>query len=91
MGTISMRRRWKKIGHVIRRDRSSITRTALHWTPEGRRKRGRQKKNTWRRTIAGELKTMNKTWGTVEKMAKDTQKLRTFDAALHADGIPGSK
>ena len=90
MGTILVRRRWKWIGHVIRRDSNSITRTALHWTPEGRRKRGRPK-NTRRRTVEGELKTMNKTWGTVEKMAKDRQKWRTFVAALHADGIPGSK
>ena len=27
----------------------NITRTALQWTPEGKRKRGRPK-NTWRRT-----------------------------------------
>ncbi|XP_071160690.1 B-cell lymphoma/leukemia 11A-like [Mytilus edulis] len=47
------------------------------------------KKNTWRRTVEGELKTMNNTWGTVEKMTKDRQTWRTFVAALHADGIPG--
>ena len=29
--------------------------------------------------------------GTVEKMAKDRQKWRTFVAALHANGISGSK
>jgi len=28
-------------------------------------------KNTWRLTVEGEMKTMNNTWGTVEKMAKD--------------------
>ena len=39
MATILMRRRWKWIGHVIRRDQNSITKTALHWTPEGKRKR----------------------------------------------------
>ena len=36
--------RW--IGHVIRKENESITKTALYWIPEGRRKRGRPK-NTW--------------------------------------------
>ena len=66
MATILLRRRWKWIGHVLRREKNSITRTALHWTPEGKRKRGRPK-NTWRRTVEGEMKEMNNTWGTVEK------------------------
>ena len=53
MATILIRRRWKWIGRVIRRDEHSITRTARHWTPEGKRKCGRPK-NTWRRTVEGE-------------------------------------
>ena len=90
MATILIRRRLKGIGHVIRRDQNSITKTALHWTPEGKCKR-RRPKNTWRRTVGWELKSMNNSWGTIEKMAKDRQKWRTFVAALHANGIPGSK
>ena len=35
--------------------------------------------------IEGELKSMNNFWGTIEKMAKDRQKWRTFVAALHAN------
>ena len=55
MATILISRRWKWIGHVIRRDQNSITKTALHWTPEGKRKHGRPK-NTWRRPLVeGEL------------------------------------
>lgn len=80
IGTILRRRRWKWIGHLIRRDRNSITRTALHWTPEGRRKRGRLK-HTRRRNVDGELKTMNNTRRTVEKITKDRQKWGTFGAA----------
>ena len=69
MATIVIRRRWKWIGHLIRRDQNSITRTALYWTPEGKCKSGRPT-NTWRRTLKGELKSMNNSWGTIEKMAK---------------------
>ena len=39
MGDIILRRRWRWIGHVLRKDPQSITRTALHWTPDGKRKR----------------------------------------------------
>ena len=37
---ILMRRRWRWIGHVNRQE-TSITKTALHWTPEGKRREGR--------------------------------------------------
>ena len=55
----------------------------LHWTPEGKRKR-RRPKNTWRRTVEGELKTLHHTWGTVQKLAQNRQGWSTFVAALHA-------
>ena len=69
--------------HVIRKDSRSHTKTALHWTPDGKRKRGRPK-TTWRRTVEAELKEMNQTWGTIERMAKDCHQWRAFVAALHA-------
>ena len=50
--SIIMRRRWRWIGRVLRKEPGNITRTALYWTPEGKRKRGRPK-NTWRRIVEG--------------------------------------
>ena len=41
MGTIIMRRQWRWIGHVLRREPDNISHTALHWTPEGKWKRAR--------------------------------------------------
>ena len=67
----------------LEKDSISYTKTALHWTPDGKRKRGRPK-TTWRRTVEAELKEMNHTWGTVERMAKDRHQWRAFVAALHA-------
>ena len=49
------RRRWKFIGHILRQDRTSDTRTALNWRPEGKRKR-RRPKTTWRRTVERQMK-----------------------------------
>ena len=68
MATILMRRRWRWIGHVTRQE-ASIAKTAMHWTPEGKRKRGRPK-ITWRRTVEKEIKEMGKTWEGIKFMAK---------------------
>ena len=88
IGTIIMRRRWRWIGHTIRRESGAITKVALHWTPEGKRKRGRPK-ITWRRTVEAELKDLGHSWATVTKLATDRQKWRAFVAALHARGHNG--
>ena len=88
MDTILMRRRWKWIRHVIRKEQDNITKTALHWTLEGKRKRGRPK-NTWRRTVEGELKTLHHTWGSVKTLAQDRLKWRSFVAALRASRHKG--
>ena len=50
------KRRWKFIGHIMRKKPNNDCRTALTWTPEGtegRRKRGRPK-TTWRKTVERE-------------------------------------
>ena len=41
-------------------------------------------KTTWRQNVEAELKEMNQTWGTVERMAKDRHQWKAFVAALHA-------
>ena len=42
------RRKWGWMGHNLRKPASNITRQALTWNPQGKRKRGRPR-NTWRR------------------------------------------
>ena len=64
------KRRWKWFGHVCRMNNSLPAKTALTWTPEGKRKRGRPK-TTWRRTMEEELKNSGLTWGTGAKKAQD--------------------
>lgn len=85
MAQIKQRRlRW--FGHVARKDQSNITRTASKWTPSnGKRSRGRPKE-TWRRTITSDFNSMGKTWGEMEKLAKDrgTWRSLVMDAALCA-------
>ncbi|VDO56335.1 unnamed protein product [Schistosoma margrebowiei] len=63
------KRRWKWIGHTLRKSSNCITRQGLTWNPEGKRKRGRPK-NTLSRIIA-DMKTMNYNWTELERIALD--------------------
>jgi hypothetical protein len=81
--TTIRRRRWRWVGHTLRRERDNITRTALRWTPEGRRRRGRPK-NTWRRTLEAEAQTQKKTWSDLETIAKNRRAWSDLTAALCA-------
>ena len=40
-----LKRRWGWLGHTLRKPNTNITRQALTWNPQGKRKRGRQKKH----------------------------------------------
>jgi hypothetical protein len=50
METLLIQKRWRWLGHVLRKPSEDMTKVALRWTPEGNRKR-RRPKTTWRRTI----------------------------------------
>ena len=43
-------RRWRWIGHVLRKKDDRVSKTALRWTPVGERKRGRPKKRGGRQS-----------------------------------------
>ena len=67
------RRRWNWIGHVLRKPHNSITKEALYWTPEGKRKRGRPRL-TWRQSVESEMKgRLGLTWGEAMKIAQDRE------------------
>jgi hypothetical protein len=61
------RRKWRWIGHILRKPDGAIEKAALEWNPQGVRKRGRPKK-TWRRTSEEEAMEMGKTWGEVKRL-----------------------
>ena len=77
------KRRWGWIGHTLRRPPTNITRQALRWNPQGKRKRGRPR-STWRRDLEAETTKMGYTWSQVEKMAQD----RRFWRALVGGPYP---
>ena len=63
-------RRWNWLGHILRREGDNDCFTALGWTPEGRRARGRQK-TTWRTVKRERNKAGWKSW----EAAKTRQKV----------------
>ena len=69
------RRRWRWIGHTLRKPPSNITRQALTWNPQGKRKRGRPK-NSWRRDLEADTRQMGHTWRELETMAQDRSRWR---------------
>ena len=90
METIIIRRRWRWIGHVLRKEQDAIPRVAVQLRPEGHRKRGRPK-TTWRRTVEAEAAAMGQSWGTLRMLAQDREQWKEFVAALIAHGKKGSK
>ena len=73
---------------MLRMEGRAIPKIAVYWTPEGKRQRGRPK-TTWRRMVETQLKTLNYTWGDIERKTHDKHKWKNFVVALSADGVHG--
>ena len=78
------RRRWKWIGHTLRKSGNSITKRALDWNPQGKRSRGRPR-GTWRRVRENDVCRSGKTWTEVKKLAQDREEWRGFVSGLYPD------
>ncbi len=76
-----LQRRWRRIGHTLRKPPSNITRQALTWTPQGKMKQGRPR-NTWRRDLDADCKKAGYTWGQLERLAQDRDAWRTLVGGL---------
>ena len=85
LATQIKKRRWRWLGHVCRMSPGAMPKTALRWTADGKRRRGRPKE-TWRRTVEKEKKECGLTWNTITKWAADRQQWRSLVDALCAIG-----
>ena len=87
MTTVSeevLRKRWKYIGHILRKEPGNDCVTAMTWAPEGKRKRGRPK-TTWRRTVEKERNSAGwTTWSQARTTAIDRVEWRLRFEALCA-------
>ncbi|VDO73177.1 unnamed protein product [Schistosoma margrebowiei] len=64
------KRRWKWIGHTLRKSSNCVTRQALTWNPDVKRKTGRPK-NTLRQEIEADMKRMNRNWRELDRIVQD--------------------
>ena len=68
---------WLLVGRILGREGGNDCFTALGWTPEGRRARGRPK-TTWRRTVEKPRnKAEWKSWEVAKAVAKDRKCCQT--------------
>jgi len=76
------KRKWRWIGHTLRRDKDNIARQALDYNPQGNRRLGRPRK-TWKRTILKEIDAEGqRSWLQVKSLAADRDEWKRFVNAL---------
>ena len=74
-------RRFKWIGHTLRKQNLEIPKQALDWVLVGTRGRGRPKL-TWQRQLVADLINMDKTWDEIKMLAQNRVGWRQFVAGL---------
>ena len=79
-----LQKKWRWIGHSLRRAQPNIARQALDWNPQGQRRRGRPT-NSWRRTLDIELRKTRMSWGEAKARAMDRTRWRAVVKALCSD------
>lgn len=75
------RRKWRWLGHTLRKPDTAIEKKALEWNPQGTRKRGRPC-GTWKRTMEKEAGIVGRTWGQLRDLARDRNGWRALLDAL---------
>lgn len=81
ISSIIKRRKWKWIGHTLRKDPNEICRQALDWNPQGSRRKGRPK-TTWRRSLMKDIESSGRNWNEIKALANDRTAWRNFVEAL---------
>ena len=76
------KRRWRWIGHTLRKENNCIPKKALDWNPQGKRTRGRPRL-TWRRIREGDVKRSGKSWKEIKKIAQDRKEWKGFVGGLY--------
>jgi hypothetical protein len=68
------KRKFRWIGHTLRKEDGEVPKAALLWNPQVDRKRGRPK-NSRRRSV---IKEAGRSWNELRFLAADTQKRKGF-------------
>ncbi|KAG7296251.1 hypothetical protein JYU34_021366 [Plutella xylostella] len=74
-------RKWRWIGHVLRRPDNHLSKQGLKWQAKGKRRPGRPR-TTWRRSVEKEAASTGLGWDDLEAAAQDREKWKSFLRAL---------
>ena len=77
-------KRFRWLGHVLRMEGSSITKTVLRWTPQGKQPIG-SPETTWHRTVEGELKDLKITFDFLKILINT--KTHAGENSIYTDGV----
>jgi hypothetical protein len=75
------RRKWRWIGHTLRKPKHNITKQALQWNPQGKCGRGRPR-NTGRREFIAKMEIEGYRWQDLEDIAQNRTRWRTVVSGL---------
>ena len=81
------KRKWSWIGHTLRKPAHSITRQALQWNPQGKRKVGRPR-YTWRRSVQAEMEAAGYKWRDMVRLAQNRTRWRSVVGGLCTTSVP---
>ncbi|CAG9135907.1 unnamed protein product [Plutella xylostella] len=79
-------RKWRWIGHVLRRPDNHLSKQGLKWQAKGKRRPGRPR-TTWRRSVEAEAASTGLGWDDLEDASQDREKWKSFLRALYATPI----
>lgn len=77
VGDIIRQRKWRWIGHTLRKPPDDICRRALNWNPPGQRSRGRPK-NTWQLSVRSEALQQGINWSEMPSLAENRPEFERF-------------
>jgi len=77
------KRKFRWIGHTLRKEDGEISKAALFWNPQGNRKRGRPR-NSWRRSV---IKDAGRSWN---ELSRKTEVERTHRQPMFLEGMMDS-
>jgi hypothetical protein len=76
------RRKWRWIGHTLRKANTTIARQAFDFTPHGGSRRPGRPPKTWRSTVEDEARGKNKSWLELKHLARNRAQWKEFVDAL---------
>jgi hypothetical protein len=78
-------RKWRWIGHTLRKPNENIAKQSFEWNPQGTRRIGRPRK-TWKKTVEVEAASQKKTWKELRRLAGNRNQWKEFVHALCPNG-----